>query len=53
MKNLSPIYLYFISLISFVLANVLREKVSFAYGFFLGFGVVTFLLAIYKKFGSK
>lgn len=53
MKNISPIYLYFISLVAFVVANVLREKNDFAYGAFLGIGVVVFLFAIYKKFGSN
>ena len=53
MKNLSPIILYFISLICFVLANVLRDKVDFAYGFFLGFGIIIFLFGLYKKIGAK
>ena len=53
MKKISPIYLYFISLVSFVLANILREKNDFAYGAFLGIGLVTLLFALYKKFGTK
>jgi hypothetical protein len=53
MKNLSPLSLYFISLICFVLANLLREKIDFAHGFFLGAGIVIFLAGLYKKFSSK
>ncbi|NRT12899.1 hypothetical protein HNQ00_002543 [Flavobacterium sp. 14A] len=53
MKNISPLYLYFISLICFVLANILRDKVDFAYGFLLGFGVITFLFGLYKKISAR
>lgn len=53
MKNISPLYLYFISLVCFVLANILRDKVDFAYGFFLGAGIVIFLLGVYKKISAK
>ena len=53
MGNIKPLYLYFISLICFVLANILRDQVNFAYGFFLGFGVIVFLYALYKKFNSN
>lgn len=53
MKNISPIYLYFISLVCFVLANLVRDKIDFAYGFFLGAGVVVFLLGVYKKVSGK
>ncbi|MEC5164680.1 hypothetical protein RCH18_000399 [Flavobacterium sp. PL11] len=49
MKNLKPLHLYFISIICFVLANLLRDSINFAYGFLLGFGVIVFLFAIYKK----
>jgi hypothetical protein len=52
-KNFSPLQLYFISLICFVLANVLRDKIDFAYGFFLGAGVVIFLYGVYKKINGK
>ena len=53
MKNVSPIYLYFMSLICFVLANLVRDKANFGYGFLLGLGVVIFLFGLYKKFGVK
>jgi hypothetical protein len=53
MKKSSPLYLYLISVVCFVLSNVLRDKVDFAHGAFLGAGVVFFLFAIYKKFTSK
>jgi hypothetical protein len=53
MKNLSPLYLYFISMICLVLANFVRGKLDYAYGFFLGAGVVLFLIGIYKKFSAK
>jgi hypothetical protein len=48
MKNISPLYLYFISLVCFVLANFI-DKIDFAYGFFLGAGVVIFLYGVYKR----
>ncbi|MFT5251197.1 MAG: hypothetical protein ACI87N_000169 [Flavobacteriales bacterium] len=53
MKNVSPIYFYFISLICFIAANVVRDKNDFAYGSFLGVGVVLFLAGVYKKISSK
>jgi|TARA_R110002124_G_C8547034_1_gene478893 hypothetical protein len=53
MKNISPLYLYFISLVCFVLANLVRDKIDFAYGFFLGAGVVIFLYGVYKKINGK
>jgi|TARA_R110000868_G_scaffold361554_1_gene623519 hypothetical protein len=53
MKNFSPLQLYFISLICFVLANVLRDKSEFAHGAFLGAGVVLFLIGVYQKISSK
>jgi hypothetical protein len=53
MKNVSPLYLYFVSLICLVLANLMRDKNQFVYGAFLGAGVVIFLIGIYKKFSAK
>jgi xanthine/uracil permease len=53
MKNITPVFLYFISLVCFVLANLVRDKIDFAYGAFLGAGVVFFLYGLYKKFNSK
>ena len=53
MKNISPLYLYFISLVCFVMANLVRDKIDFAYGFFLGTGVVIFLYGVYKKINGK
>lgn len=53
MSNIKPLYLYFISLVCFILANVLKDKVNFAHGFFLGLGVIVFLYALYVKFNSK
>jgi hypothetical protein len=49
MKNISPLYLYFISLVCFVLANLVHDKIDFAYGFFLGAGVVIFLYGVSIK----
>ena len=53
MKNISPLSLYFISIICFVLANLARDKYEFVYGALLGVGITTFLIAIYKKFSTK
>jgi hypothetical protein len=37
----------------FCFANLFSDKIDFAYGFFLGAGVVVFLFGVYKKISSK
>lgn len=50
MKNISPITLYFLSLVSLVTANMVRETTTTAYLFLLILGVVFLILGVYKKF---
>ncbi len=49
MKNYSPIYFYFVSIIAFVLANVLREKSVPVYYVLLLIGVIFFVLGVTKR----
>ena len=53
MKNANPLQLYFISLLCFVLANLVKDKYDFVYGFLLFMGVVAFVIGIYRKFSAK
>ncbi len=53
MKQIKPIYLYVVSLLSFVLANVLREKNGYLYGVLLGLGLVLFLFGVLNKFRNN
>ena len=41
------------SMICLFLANLVRGKMDYAYGFFLGAGVVLFIIGVYKKFSAK
>ena len=51
--KLNPITFYFVSIISFVLANVIREQSVPAYYLSLMVGVVFFFLGLYKRVNSK
>jgi pilus assembly protein TadC len=51
--KLSPITFYFISIISFVLANVIREQSKPVYYLSLVVGVIFFFLGLYKRVNSK
>lgn len=53
MKSITPLYLYFLSLICLVTANIVREGNHILYLVLLVLGVVVFVLGIYKKFKSK
>lgn len=52
-KNSNPIYFYFISIISFIVANVVREKSSGFYYFLLIIGLVFFVLGFMKRLKTK
>ncbi|MNX41538.1 hypothetical protein D3C86_719440 [compost metagenome] len=52
-KNSSPIYFYFISIVSFVLANMIREKSISIYYALLLVGLIFFLLGLVKRMKSK
>jgi MFS superfamily sulfate permease-like transporter len=49
----NPITFYFVSIISFVLANVIREQSVSAYYLSLMVGVIFFFLGLYKRVNSK
>ena len=51
--KLNPITFYFVSIISFVLANVIREQSVPAYYLFLMVGVIFFFLGLYKRVNSN
>ena len=51
--KLSPITFYFISIICFVLANVIREQSVLVYYLSLVLGLIFFFLGLYKRVNSK
>jgi hypothetical protein len=53
LKNSSPIYFYFISIASFVLANLIREKSIEFYYALLVIGLVFFFLGLMKRMKTK
>jgi len=53
LKNIPPIYLYLISILAFVLANIIREKNPFLYGILLAIGLIFFLLGLYSRIAKK
>lgn len=52
-KNSSPIYFYFISIIAFVLANIIRDKSVPVYYILLLTGLVFFILGFMKRVKTK
>jgi len=48
-KNSNPIYFYFISIIAFVLANIIRDMSIGFYYFLLVIGLVFFVLGLIKR----
>ena len=52
-KNIPPIYLYLISILSFVISNLIREKSPLFYGIFLASGLIFFLLGLYNRISNK
>jgi MFS superfamily sulfate permease-like transporter len=53
LKNISPMYLYLVSIISFVLANVTREINVTLYYALLLLGLVFFVLGLLRRMQSK
>ena len=47
-KNIPPIYLYLISICSFVISNLIREKSPLFYGIFLAVGLIGFGLSLFS-----
>jgi hypothetical protein len=52
-KKIPPIYLYLISILSFVISNLIREKSPLFYGTFLAGGLIFFLLGLYNRISKK
>jgi pilus assembly protein TadC len=52
-RKLSPIAFYFISVIAFVLANVLREQSILVYYIFVFVGLAFFFLGLYKRVNTN
>jgi hypothetical protein len=53
LKNTPPMYLYLVSIISFVLANVIRDKSLGFYYFLLIIGLVFFVLGFMRRLKTK
>ncbi|WP_286969100.1 MULTISPECIES: hypothetical protein [unclassified Flavobacterium] len=53
MKNISALTFYFASVLSFVLANVLKDKNLSIYYVLLVLGIVLFFLGVLKRIRSN
>lgn len=53
MKNMSPVAFYFASVISFVLANVLKDNSLSFYYILLILGLVFFFMGMIKRIRTK
>ncbi len=53
LKNIPPIYFYLISIFSFVISNLVREKSPLVYGILLAVGLISFLLGLYCRISNK
>ena len=53
LKNTPPMYLYLVSIISFVLANVIRDKSLSLYYFLLIVGFIFFVLGFIRRIKTK
>ena len=53
LKNTPPMYLYLVSIISFILANLVRDKNLGFYYFLLIIGLVFFVLGFMKRLKTK
>ncbi|PIF63443.1 hypothetical protein C8C87_0947 [Flavobacterium sp. 120] len=53
LKNTPPMYLYLVSIISFILANIVRDKSLGFYYFLLIIGLVFFVLGFMRRLKTK
>ncbi|SHM56132.1 hypothetical protein SAMN05443669_104516 [Flavobacterium xanthum] len=53
LKNTPPMYLYLVSVISFILVNLVRDKSLGFYYFLLIIGLVFFVLGFMKRLKTK
>ncbi|MBG6111515.1 hypothetical protein IWX84_002401 [Flavobacterium sp. CG_9.10] len=52
-KNIPTMYLYLVSIISFVLANLVRDKNRELYYFLLVFGLIFFVVGMVKRIKNR
>ena len=52
-KNIAPIYLYIISVVCFVIANLVREQFLILYYILLIAGILLFVLGFKKRINNK
>ena len=52
-KNITPLTLYFVSVICFVLANVLKDKSLSFYYILLVLGLLFFFMGVFKRLRTK
>lgn len=52
-KNIAPIYLYMISVVCFVIANLVREQFLILYYILLITGILLFVLGFKKRINNK
>lgn len=53
MKNIAPIYLYMMSVVCFVIANLVRDQFLILYYILLMFGIVCFVMGFSKRINNK
>ena len=53
MKNLAPTYLYMISVVCFVIANLVRDQFLILYYILLMLGIVSFVIGFSKRINNK
>ncbi|MBG6063418.1 hypothetical protein IWX83_003228 [Flavobacterium sp. CG_9.1] len=53
LKNTPPMYLYLVSIFSFILANLVRDKSLGFYYFLLIIGLVFFVLGFMRRLKTK
>ncbi|SHG42301.1 hypothetical protein SAMN05443549_10417 [Flavobacterium fluvii] len=52
-KNISPIYFYLVSVVCFVLSNVVRDKNIPLYYILLFLGAIFFILGFFKRMKNR
>jgi uncharacterized PurR-regulated membrane protein YhhQ (DUF165 family) len=52
-KNIPPIYLYLVSVVCFVLSNVVRDKNMVLYYILLFFGAVLFIIGFFIRRNNR
>lgn len=53
LKNVPPLYLYFASIVSFIVANLIRDINSNLYYFLILMGLIFFVVGFMKRLKTK